>query len=106
MNNVVISGTIHTEIQTLNTDTGMRESKFRLKNNYFRNSNSTMDVSYINCIAYGSTASYIENELYQGCKVIVTGRLSSRTINVTGNYVTNFYIIINTISILEQEEYL
>ena len=50
-------------------------------------------------------ADYVGNELYQGCNVIITGRVCYRRIEIPNSVVNQLYVGCNTVSILEQEEY-
>ena len=104
MNHVVITGKITGDI-IHELDRAVSFCKFNVKNSYFKGNNSTQQIVIIRCIAYGAVADYVANELYEGCNVIVTGRVCYRKIEANNTVINQLYIGCNTVSILEQEEY-
>lgn len=104
MNHVTLSGEIVGDIiQELDKTT--KTVKFKIKNLYFSPTKKNNEVTYIRCIAYGSLASYCYNELYEGAKVLITGRVLNRHYIVNNSSIDILYIGCNTVSKLDQEEY-
>lgn len=104
MNHVVITGKITGNI-VYELDRATSMCSFNVKNLYYKNNTSTQQVTIIRCIAYGAVADYVGNELYEGCNVIVTGRVCYRRIEANNTAINQLYVGCNTVSILEQEEY-
>ena len=104
MNYCVITGKIYGEIvNELGADLSC--TKFNLKNLYYKPNVSATEKTIIRCICYGALADYVNNELYEGANVIVTGRVLSRHYISNGAHIDRLYVGCNTISLLEQEEY-
>jgi len=104
MNHVVITGKITGSI-IYELDRATPMCTFSVKNLYYKNNTSTQQATIIRCIAYGAVADYVGNELYEGCNVIVTGRVCYRRIEANNTAINQLYVGCNTVSILEQEEY-
>jgi single-stranded DNA-binding protein len=104
MNQVIISGKISGDIDC-DYDKQMTTAKFKLLNMVYSNSKSTMIKTIVRCICYGAVAEYVNNELYDGCNVICTGRIQYRRYISNNTPIDILYIMCNTVSILEQEEY-
>lgn len=104
MNQVVISGKISGNItHEYVNDTSV--TKFTLLNMAYSNNRNTMLKTYVRCRCTGALADYVNNELYEGCNVICTGRIQFIRNIVNNTSIDRMYILCNTVSILEQEEY-
>lgn len=107
MNTIVVSGKIASDIlEDLNGE--LYCSKFKIKNmSYSPNRKyNNVETVMLPCIAYGNVARYVSTELYNGCDVLITGRILTRTYKVESNKtVTKYYIGCNTVTKLEQELY-
>lgn len=103
MNTVIISGKI--ESITSELDKNTTTSKFKLLNQVYSPNKSSMIKTIVRCICYGALAEYVNNELYEGCNVICTGRISYRRFISNNQPIDIMYVACNTVSILEQEEY-
>lgn len=104
MNHVVITGKITGDI-IYEQDRATSMCSFNVKNLYYKGNANVQQAVIVRCIAYGAVADYVGNELYQGCNVIVTGRVCYRRIEIPNSVVNQLYVGCNTVSILEQEEY-
>lgn len=105
MNHVTISGMISGDFDYTTGDNNMRCLKFTLLNQEFKPSTSTKETTYIKCIAYGAVADYINSEMYDGAKVVVTGRLVHRRYLANNTHFDKMYLNCYTVTRLEQEEY-
>jgi len=103
MNYCVVSGKMF-DIE-YSTSTTINCTKFTLKNNYFRTDKTSTETTNIRCIAYGALADYINSEMYDGCDVLVTGRVLNRHYITNNTHINKMYIGCNTVTRLEQEEY-
>lgn len=104
MNYCVVSGKIIGDIIS-EMDKEMKCCKFKIKNLYYTPSKSANETTYIRCIAYGALAEYIYNEMWEGCNVLVTGRVLHRHYISNNQPIDLMYVGCNTVSKLEQEEY-
>jgi single-stranded DNA-binding protein len=104
MNTVIISGKISGEI-TCEYDKHTTTTKFKLLNQVYSGVKSSMLKTIVRCICYGAVAEYVQNELYDGCNVICTGRIQYRRYISNNQPIDIMYVCCNTVSILEQEEY-
>lgn len=105
MNNVVVSGNISGDFDYTTSDNGMKCLKFTLVNKEYKPSTSTIETTFIKCISYGAVAEYINSEMYDGAKVVVTGRLVHRRYHSNNTYFDKMYLNCYTVTRLEQEEY-
>ena len=103
MNQVIISGKIQTITSELDKNT--TTTKFKLLNMVYSPNRSSMIKTIVRCITYGALAEYVNNELYEGCNVICTGRIQYRRYISNNTALDLMYVSCNTVSILEQEEY-
>lgn len=105
MNQVTISGIIRGDFDYTIGDNSMRYLKFTLENQEFKPSTSTKEITFIKCISYGAVADYVNNEMYDGAKVVITGRLVHRRYYSNNTYFDKMYLNCYTVTRLEQEEY-
>lgn len=104
MNYCVISGKIVGDIDTsLSSERSC--SRFNLENLYYKPTVSATEKTIIRCICYGALADYVANEMYEGEKIIVTGRILNRFYIANNTAINRLYIGCHTVSRLEQEEY-
>ena len=104
MNQVIISGKIVGDI-VCELDKNTTTTKFKLLNMVYSGNKSAMVKTYVRCICYGAVAEYVNNELYENCNVICTGRIHYRRFISNNQPIDILYVVCNTVSILEQEEY-
>lgn len=104
MNQVIISGKIVGQIVS-ELDKELTTCKFKLNNQVYSPGKSSMVKTIVRCICYGALAEYVNNELYEGCNVIITGRIQYRRYISNNTPIDIMYVACNTVSILEQEEY-
>lgn len=104
MNNVTITGEVVSDIRE-ELNEGLTCCKFKIKNLYYNNKKSIQEPTYIDCICYGYVAEYCLHEVYTGCKVLITGRILSRTYIVNCSRFNKMYIGCNTVTQLVQEDY-
>lgn len=104
MNNIIISGEVVGDVrEELNKE--LYCCKFKIKNNEYSYKKSRDEIIYLDCICYGNVARYVYNELYEGCKILITGRILTRHYVVNGSGFYKYYIGCNTVTKLEQEDY-
>ena len=103
MNSVVISGKIEKIVCELDKNT--TTTKFTLLNMVYSGTKSSMVKTYVRCICYGALAEYVNNELYENCNVICTGRIQYRRFISNNQPIDIMYVACNTVSVLDQEEY-
>lgn len=79
VNNVVLVGRITRDIELKSTNTGRDVVNFTVAvNRNFKNASGGYDADFINCIAFGQTATFMSNYLAKGRLVSVTGRIQTR----------------------------
>lgn len=104
MNSVVITGKIYGDIyQEYQKD--VSTVKFKICNQKYNGTRNAMDKHIVRCICRGALADYVNTEMYDGCRVIITGFLSSKIFELNNTVVDKTYLYCNTVSILDQEEY-
>lgn len=104
MNYCVISGKIVGEMDIeLNKTT--RNCKFKIKNLYYDGNKQVQVPTLVRCMCHGALADYVYNEMYEGCNVIVTGRIIYKKYLVGNQRFDKMYVSCTTVSKLEQEEY-
>lgn len=104
MNQVVISGKIYGDINH-EYNNSVSTTKFKILNQKYSPSSSTMMKTIVWCRCTGALADYVNTELYEGCNIIVTGFIQYLTYVVNNTKIDRLVIYCNTVSILEQEEY-
>lgn len=104
MNYCVVSGKIVGEI-CFSTSDNMNKVTFNINNLYYSPNKSATEKTIIRCICYGALADYVNNELYEGANILVTGRVLSRFYKTEKTNINRLYIGCNTVTRLEQEEY-
>ena len=104
MNNVVISGKVY-GIISHEYDNDISTTNFALLNQVYSFNKGAMVKNIIRCRCTGAVADYVNTELYEGCNVICTGWLQYKMNPVGKGFVEKCYVMCNTVSILEQEEY-
>lgn len=106
MNMCIVSGKIVGDIENSQNGT-MSCTKFNIQNMRYKPTTSTMEKTIIRCVSYGALADYINNELYEGCNIVVTGNILNRRyyLDSTKSYIDRLYVGCSTVSRLDQEEY-
>lgn len=104
MNYCIVSGTIVGDIVN-ELDRELSCCKFNIKNLYYKPNVVASEKTIIRCICYGALADYVNNEMYEGANILVTGRVLNRHYVSNGTHIDRLYIGCNTVSLLEQEEY-
>lgn len=86
MNKVVIIGrfTRDPEIKYTTGENATATARFSLAvNRRFKNKEGNYDADFINCVAFGKTAEFIEKYFTKGMAIGITGRIQ------TGSYINN-----------------
>lgn len=86
MNKVIIIGrfTRDPEIKYSTGENATATARFSLAvNRRFKNKEGNYDADFINCVAFGKTAEFIEKYFTKGMAIGVTGRIQ------TGSYINN-----------------
>lgn len=104
MNYCVISGKICSDL-TIDLNKTNNVCKFTIKNLYYDSNKSVQVPTLVRCLAYGTLADYVYNEMYAGCEVLVTGRIIFKRYLVNNQNFDKMYVACTTVSKLEQEEY-
>lgn len=78
VNSTVVSGTLTRDPFITQTANGTKKARFTLANNYIGYSGE--DTNYLNFVAWGKLADYVERKLKEGDRIIVEGK------NATNNY--------------------
>lgn len=105
MNYVVITGVVSGEpIQEITKD-GILTIKFNIRNEYYATTKQIKETTHINCISYGNIARYCNNEIYDGAKVLITGRIVRRHYFINGTHIDKQYISCTNVARLDQEDY-
>ena len=80
MNRVILSGNICQDIELKNTATGKPyiNNTVAVKSDY-KNANGDYDTTFINIVVWNKTAEFLNNYASKGTKVLVEGRLSTRS---------------------------
>ena len=86
MNKVIIIGrfTRDPEIKYTTGENATATARFSLAvNRRFKNKEGNYDADFINCVAFGKTAEFIEKYFTKGMAIGITGRIQ------TGSYINN-----------------
>ena len=106
MNTLTITGIVYKEpTEFINSDTGIRTVVFTLCNEFIDFTTSTPVKVNVKCICWGKVASYVWDELYEGCKVIVSGRISNRPRCVGDIWIKEACVNCSHVARLCQEDY-
>lgn len=79
VNQVVLVGRITRDLELKATSNGREVVSFSLAvNRNFKNANGEYDADFINCVAFGQQANFMNTYLGKGRLISVVGRLSTR----------------------------
>ena len=84
MNKVTLVGRLTRDVESRTTESGKAMARFSVAvNRRFKNKEGNYDADFINCVAFGKTAEFIEKYFTKGMAIGVTGRIQ------TGSYINN-----------------
>ena len=103
VNQVVLVGRITRDIEMKVTSSNREVVSFSIAvNRNFKNANGEYDADFINCVAFGQQAKFMDNYLSKGRLISVVGRISTRNYeNNQGQRVYVTEVIVDQISPLE-----
>lgn len=104
MNQVVISGKISGDIIHEYNDS-VSTTKFKILNQRYSPGSGVMMKTYIWCRCTGALADYVQNEMFEGCDILITGYIQYISYVVNNTKIDRLVIHCNTVTRLEQEEY-
>ena len=79
LNKVVLQGRLTTNIELRRTQGGIPVASFTLAvDRDFKNANGEKETDFVSCVAWRSTAEFIDKYLSKGRAVVVEGSLQSR----------------------------
>ena len=96
MNLVVMIGNLVNDPERTVLQSGQENAKFRIavRRNFKDKASGQYESDFVNCVAWGKTAEYVNNYLRKGNKVCIEGKLQTRTYdNQQGQKVYAFEIV-------------
>ncbi len=98
MNSVCLTGRLVRDPEVRYTDGGMSIARFTLAVNRRFKSNDGVSADFIQCIAFGKTAEFIEKYFSQGRKMDLNGRIQTGSYtNREGNKVRTTDIVVENV---------
>lgn len=96
MNIFVGVGRLTKDVDYKTTNSGKALANFSIAiNRTFKNANGEYEADFIDCVAWGNTATFISNYFSKGSKIGITGSVQSRTYednNGNKRYVTEINV--------------
>lgn len=95
MNKVILKGIISKDIELRSTTSGVEVAAFNLAvQRDFKNKEGNYDADFISCVAYKNTATFINKYFTKGSKILLEGKLQTRTYEKDGNkkYITEVIV--------------
>lgn len=74
-NRVIFSGNIGKDPEMTFTPNGIAVTKFTLAVNFYNSAKKTEESMWLNCVAFGSRAEYINENCQRGTHVLIDGSL-------------------------------
>jgi len=107
MNKVIIIGrfTHDPEIKYTTGENATATARFSLAvNRRFKNKEGNYDADFINCVAFGKTAEFIEKYFTKGMAVGITGRIQTGSYtNKEGQKVYTTYVVVEETEFVESK---
>ena len=106
MNKVILSGNLvkDCELRTTDGGTNVVSNSVAVKRD-FKNANGEYDVDFINFVAWGSQADFINQYAHKGDKLLITGRWQVRNYQAQdGSNRTVNEVIIESVEILSKPQ--
>lgn len=98
MNKVILMGRL-TRDPEVREGNGMKVAKYGLAVNRPKNKNGEQEADFLNCVAFGKTAEFVERFLTKGRQIAIVGQLR------TGNYTDKDGKKVYTTDIVVNEHY-
>lgn len=95
MNKVILKGIISKDIELRSTTSGVEVVAFNLAvQRDFKNKEGNYDADFISCVAYKNTATFINKYFTKSSKILLEGKLQTRTYEKDGNkkYITEVIV--------------
>jgi single-strand DNA-binding protein len=100
MNKVILMGRLTRDPEVRYTDGGSSIVRFSLAvDRKFKREGEEQTADFINCVAFGKTAEFIEKYFFKGAKMLLEGRIQ------TGSYEKDGQRIYTTDIVVEQVEF-
>ena len=105
INQIILFGRICNDLEIKSTPAGVSVLSFRIavQRNY-KNKDGNYDTDFINCVAFKSTADFIDNYFSKGDLIAIIGTLQSRTWEHEGKKHYIMEVIINSASFVSSRE--
>jgi len=106
VNHVALIGRLTNDPEIRATNGGSQVANFSIAvNRNFKNASGNYDADFINCIAFGKTAEFVEKYFFKGMKAAVQGRIQTGSYtNRDGNKVYTTDVIVSDIEFVEKRE--
>lgn len=94
MNKWIGIGRICNDVEATTGKTGGAVAKFRIAVNREYKKEGQPDADFLNCIAFGKTAEFVQKYLYKGIKIAVEGRIQTGSYDKDGvrHYTTDILV--------------
>lgn len=100
LNKVILNGRItgDLEIKTTQSQTSYCQFNLAVQDDYVSKTTNERGVNFISCVAFESTAKFIEQYFKKGDGIIVIGSIKTSTVDVDGNKKHYTKVIVKEIS--------
>lgn len=94
MNKWIGIGRICNDVEATTGKTGSAVAKFRIAVNREFKKEGQPDADFLNCVAFGKTAEFVQKYLYKGIKIAVEGRIQTGSYDKDGvrHYTTDIVV--------------
>ena len=98
LNHITLMGRITKDIEVRTTNNGTALANFTVAVDRDYQSGSERQTDFIDCVAFKSTANFVERNFHKGQLIVVGGRLQSRKWeDKNGNNRTSWEVIVNDV---------
>lgn len=105
LNCVVLMGRFGSDPELKQTTNGLSVTSFRLAVNKQTKAGEHPEASWINCVAWKGTAEFITNYFKKGSRIIIEGRLDTRTYkNKDGKDQSITEVIISSVHFVDKKQ--
>jgi len=102
MNKVILMGRLVQNIELKKTNNGKSVMQNRIAvQRQFKNNNNEYESDFINLVIWNQSAEYVSTYIKKGDRVLVEGRLNTRSYESNGNKVYVTEVIVDRINSLE-----
>ena len=100
MNKVILIGRLTREPELKILESGKEVGKFTLAVDRFKKG----EADFFNCVAWGKVAEVVANYTQKGSKIMVEGRVETRTYDKDGSKVFYTEVIVSNVELLDSKK--